>query len=93
MPDAPKANPAGNAGSRTGEGKPSMQQKVPPAVFAVIIAVVVIVIAFFGYKTLVPQKVLLAPGTKIPPMPQAPNRPGIGGGPSAMPSGGGMPGR
>ena len=46
-----------------------MSSKLPMPVVAVIIAVVVIVIGFIGYRALVPEQVLLKPGTVIPPPP------------------------
>lgn len=49
-----------------------MSNKLPMPVVAVIIAVVVIVIGFIGYKALVPETVHLKPGTVIPPPPGMP---------------------
>jgi hypothetical protein len=49
-----------------------MASRIPTPIAVLILVVVVVIVGFFGYRALVPPKVLLAPGTKIPPMPPAP---------------------
>lgn len=51
-----------------------MAKQVPPALIIAVIVVILGIVGFVGYKTLVPQTVHVAPGTKIPPMPPRPHQ-------------------
>jgi len=44
-----------------------MNSKVSGPVVAIVVVVVLAIVGYFGYKALVPQKVLLAPGTQLTP--------------------------